>query len=404
MCLDNLIKMRKVGKFINDIFRTVCNEFRLAMKDKGVLIFLFLVPLLYPVVYALIYNPELDRDVPVVVVDQSRSSKSRDLCRRIDASEAAMVAGYAADMEEAKRFMAEKKSYGIVLIDRDFDRNIGRGESGQVTLYCDMSLLIRYKSLLMALTESTMDLGSDIRVEEVSRLGAAAPSIPATVGSAYYPLGNPEQGFATFLLPGIVILVVQQTMLLAICMMGGAIYERRRMNGGIDPLDTVGSGTVARLFGKAAVYLILYVLQLFYLIYFVPAIFSYPQMGSLWEEFLMCLPYMLGVIFLGLTLQLLSRERETVFLLIVFTSVLLLFLSGVLWPTFGMNNFLQFLGGCFPSTWAMQAFVRMNANGATLSDVSHEYYMMWLLVVVYFLLAFVGNKVAEYKYRHCQKL
>ena len=102
MCLDNLIKMRKVGKFINDIFRTVCNEFRLAMKDKGVLIFLFLVPLLYPVVYALIYNPELDRDVPVVVVDQSRSSKSRDLCRRIDASEAAMVAGYAADMEEAK--------------------------------------------------------------------------------------------------------------------------------------------------------------------------------------------------------------------------------------------------------------------------------------------------------------
>ena len=113
---------------------------------------------------------------------------------------------------------------------------------------------------------------------------------------------------------------------------------------------------------------------------------------------------MLGVIFLGLTLQLLSRERETVFLLIVFTSVLLLFLSGVLWPTFGMNNFLHFLGGCFPSTWAMQAFVRMNANGATLSDVSHEYYMMWLLVVVYFLMAFVGNKVAEYKYRNCQKL
>ena len=69
-----------------------------------------------------------------------------------------------------------------------------------------------------------------------------------------------------------------------------------------------------------------------------------------------------------------------------------------------MNNFLQFLGGCFPSTWAMQAFVRMNANGATLSDVSHEYYMMWLLVVVYFLMAFVGNKVAEYKYRNCQKL
>jgi len=82
----------------------------------------------------------------------------------------------------------------------------------------------------------------------------------------------------------------------------------------------------------------------------------------------------------------------------------LLFLSGVLWPTFGMNRFLQFLGGCFPSTWAMQAFVRMNANGATLSDVSHEFYMMWLLVIVYFLTALIGNKVAEYKYRHKARL
>ncbi len=391
--------MKIAGKFINDVFRTVRNEFLLAMKDKGVMIFLFIVPLLYPLVYALIYNPELDRDVPVAVVDRSRSTKSRDLCRRIDASEAAMVAGYAADMEEAKRFMAEKKCYGIVLVDKDFDRNIGRGEPGQVTLYCDMSLLIRYKSLLMALTEATMDLGSDIRVEEVARLGADAPSIPATVGSAYFPLGNPEQGFATFLLPGIVILVVQQTMLLAICMMGGAGYERRRRNGGVDPLDTVGSGTVPRLFGKALVYLSLYILQLFYLIYFVPAIFSYPQMGNLWEEFLMCLPYMLGVVFMGLTLQLFSRERESVFLVIVFTSVPLLFLSGVLWPTFGMNGFLRFLGGCFPSTWAMQAFVRMNANGATLSDVSHEFYMLWLLVIMYFFMAFIGNKISAYR-RH----
>lgn len=386
--------MKKIIKFINDIFRSAGNEAKLVFKDKGVLVLFFIVPLLYPVVYALIYNPELDRDVPVVVVDQSRSTLSRDLLRRIDASEGAMVAGYAADMEEAKRMMAEKKCYGIVLIDRDLERNIGRGESGQVTLYCDMSLLIRYKSLLSALTDATMDESNSIRVKEVSRLGADAPSIPATVGSAYYPLGNPEQGFATFLLPAIVILVVQQTMLLSTCMMGGASCERRRKNGGIDPLETPCASASSILTGKAVAYFALYLPQLFYLIYFIPAVFDYPQTGNLWEEFLMCVPYVLSVTFLALTLQLLTRERESVFLLIVFTSVPLLFLSGVLWPTFGMNGFLQFLGGCFPSTWEMQAFVRMNANGASLSDVSHEYYMMWILVILYFLTAFVANRIS----------
>ena len=151
--------MKRLKKFYFDIYRAFKNEFKFVIKDKGLLIFLFLVPLLYPIVYALIYNPELTRDVPVAIVDDSRSVKSRELARKIDASESAMVAGYAADMEEAKRWIAEKRCYGIVHIDRDFDRNIVRGEQGTVSLYCDMSLLIRYKSLLVALTESTMDLG-----------------------------------------------------------------------------------------------------------------------------------------------------------------------------------------------------------------------------------------------------
>lgn len=372
----------------------------MVIRDKGVMIFLFLVPLLYPIVYALIYNPELTRDVPVAVVDLSRSVNSRELARKIDASESAMVAGFPADMGEARRMMAEKKCYGIVLIDRDFDRSIGRGEQANVTLYCDMSLLIRYKALLTALTDATMELGSEIRVEKVSALGASAPSIPATVSSAFFPLGNPEQGFATFLLPGIIVLVAQQTLLLAICMLGGSIYERRRRNGGIDPLDTTNSGAVPRMLGKAMAFLMLYVGLIIYLLYIVPYIFSYPQNGSLWDIFLLSLPYLLSVIFMGMSLQVVSRERESVFLLIVFTSVPMLFLSGVLWPTFAMSAPLQFISACLPSSWAMQAFVRMNANAATLSDVSHEYYMLWILTAVYFLLALVINKASEYRWRN----
>ncbi len=379
--------MTAVNKFFYDIFRAWKNELRLVIRDKGVMIFLFLVPILYPIVYALIYNPELVRDVPVVVVDMSRSTNSRELVRRIDASESAKVIGYAADMEEAKQCLAEKKSFGIVLIDRDFDRNIGRGEQGNVTLLCDMSLLIRYKALLMALTDATMDLGSDIRMETISHLGADAPSIPATVSSAYFPLGNPEQGFATFLLPGIIILVVQQTLLLAICMLGGAIYERRRESQGEDPFDTINSNPLSRLIGKAMAYMLLYVGQFVFLLYLVPYLFHYPQAGSLWDIFLLGIPYVLAVIFMGMSLQVVSRERESVFLLIVFTSVPMLFLSGVLWPFYAIPEALQVVGGCIPSTWAMQAFVRMNANAATLSDVGFEYTMLWILAGFYLLIA-----------------
>lgn len=384
--------MDRIGKFVNDIFLVWKNEIRLVLKDKGVLIFLFMVPIAYPIVYALIYNPEIARDVPVVVVDDSRSVKSRELVRKVDASEGVKVIGYAADMSEAERVAASKDCYGIVHIDRDFDRNIGRGERGTVSLYCDMSLLIRYKSLLTGLTGATMDMGSEIQVETMSRLGADAPKIPPTVSSAYFALGNPEQGFATFLLPGILILVVQQTLVLAICMMGGGIYERRRRHGVVDPLDSAGSGTVGRLIGKAFAYIALYAVPLVYLVHFVPMIFRYPQFGNMLDILQLCVPYLFAVVFLGMTVQVLVRERETAFVLIVFTSVVLLFLSGVSWPVYGMSPFFRFLSACSPSTWAMQAFVRINANGATLADVSHEYHMLWVCTAVYFVFAFLINK------------
>lgn len=116
--------MDSIRKFYHDIIKVWANEIRLIFKDKGILIFLFLLPLAYPIVYALIYNPELAREVPMAVVDECRSTQSRELVRIMDASENTQLAGYAADMQEARRMVAEKKAYGILLIDSHFSKTL----------------------------------------------------------------------------------------------------------------------------------------------------------------------------------------------------------------------------------------------------------------------------------------
>lgn len=387
--------MKRLRKIFSDIYEVWKNEFHVIFKDKGILIFLFLVPLAYPIVYALIYNPELSRDVPVAVVDEARTAESREFVRLADASESVRIAGYAANLQEAQTMMAEKKVYGIVVINRDFSKNISRGEQSPVMLYCDMSLLIRYKSLLMGFTDASMQLGGKIQFETMSRLGADAPKIPATVSSNYFALGNPEQGFATFLLPGILVLIIQQTLLLSICMAGGRALERRR-NGLPDDSGNETFGAGSQLIGKALTYLTVYIVPMVYLLLFVPWLFSYPQAGGTVDIILLTIPYMLAVAFLGMTLQVFVRERETSFLILVFTSVIFLFLSGLPWPLYDMDPFYRFLSACCPSSWAMQAFVRMNANGATLADVGVEYNMLWLCAAVYFLTAYTANKYSRY--------
>ena len=67
--------MKKLFKTIISGIYDACliwkDEMRQIFKDEGVLIFFILVPLGYPLLYSWIYNNEVVREVPVVVVDDS---------------------------------------------------------------------------------------------------------------------------------------------------------------------------------------------------------------------------------------------------------------------------------------------------------------------------------------------
>ena len=75
--------------WMSDTGRVFRNEMNIFLHDIGVLLFFFALPLMYPVIYTLIYNPETVRKMPVAVVDESRSAESRSFC-----AESLGIAGY----------------------------------------------------------------------------------------------------------------------------------------------------------------------------------------------------------------------------------------------------------------------------------------------------------------------
>ena len=68
-----------------DTFYIWKDELRNVFKDAGVMIFFFLVPFVYPLLYSFIYNNEVVHEAKMVVVDQSDSYLSREFTRRVNA-------------------------------------------------------------------------------------------------------------------------------------------------------------------------------------------------------------------------------------------------------------------------------------------------------------------------------
>ena len=67
-------------------------------------------------------------------------------------------------------------------------------------------------------------------------------------------------------------------------------------------------------------------------------------------------------------------------------------LSGLIWPMYDMLPVWRWLAGICPSTWGVEGFVKMNANGASLSQVSGPYLNLWILAVVWWVLGYCSRR------------
>lgn len=380
------IKLKdKIAQGVHDLFYIWKREFRTTFRDQGVLIFFVLVPLVYPLIYGFIYTNEVVREVPAVVVDDSHSSLSREYLRKVDATPDINIVAYCSDMEEAKQMLKDRAAYGIIYIPSDFSTDIAGGKQTQVSIYCDMSGLLYYKSMLLANTAVSLEMSKEIKIERAGNTTDRQDEVSA------YPIEyediamfNPTNGFAAFLIPAVLILLIQQTLLLGIGLSAGTARENNRFRD-LVPVNRHYNGTLRIVLGKGLSYFMVYALVSIYVLGVVPRIFSLNQIGQPVTLILFMLPYLAACIFFAMTASIAIRNRETCMLLFVFTSVPLLFISGISWPGASIPPFWKYFSYIFPSTFGINGFVRINNMGATLSEISFEYRALWLQAGFYFL-------------------
>ncbi|KAA6346047.1 Inner membrane transport permease [termite gut metagenome] len=376
----------KVTQGFYDLFHIWKQEFYAMFRDRGILIFFILVPLAYPLLYGMIYTGETIHEVPVVVVDNSRSSLSREYLRKVDATPDVWIASHCSDMEEAQIALKKHQAYGIIYIPAEFSNNIARGEQSKVGLYCDMSGLLYYKSLLSANTAVSLEMNKNIKISVAGNTTDRQDEITAyPIEYENISMFNPANGFASFLIPAVLILVIQQTLLLGIGLLAGTIREKKLLYSSDN--SRYGGGAIRVVFGKGLSYFMVYAVISVYVLCIVPRIFSLIRIGLPVDLLLFILPYLLACIFFAMTVSVFVRNREACMLIFVFTSLPLLFISGISWPGVAIPDFWKYISYIFPSTFGINGYVRINSMGATLGEVAFEYRVLWLQAGIYCLTA-----------------
>lgn len=382
--------MKSLKESVHVYLHTFKTDFKHIVKDSGVLMILFGASFFYPLVYSTAYSHETVTDVPVAVVDQSQTKSSRALTNMLDATSQMSVTLKTQNFDEAKDFFYDDKVHGIIVIPRDFERKIYRGEQTVVVAYADATYFMIYKQILGGAATVTGTMGAKIEVGKLMQKGmelkrAMGQSQPVSVQTRY--LFNPSSGYATYAMPGILILILQQVLLLSIGMLGGTNSEKNRkyffLENSLDPRHAA-----AILWGKVSAFLSLHLINVIFMLVIVYKMFGFPQKGALLDIAIFLTPYLLSVAFLGVSIATLIKKRENSLVFLFFTSIPFIFLSGFSYPASEMPWLLQKFSLLIPSTSAMLGFLRLNTMGASLHQVSSEFIRLLVLASGYFILAF----------------
>lgn len=340
---------------------------------------------LYGLLYNYMYAPNLVRKAPVAVVDLSHSALSREYVRWLDAAPQTSVYAQTPDILEAREWMKKGEVTGILYIPSDFETRVARGETSVFTLYAATDAFLNFKGLqeassrvMLAVNDAHRRAGTVFLPPQ--GLLAVASSAPVNVsGTALY---NYTEGYGSYLIPAVMIVIIFQTMLMVIAMLTGEEAEQRRK--GIHSMRARSlKDMLCIVSGRTFVYVMLYVVFSMFLLGLLPHIFSIPNIGSGWDIVTMMIPFLLATSFFALAVSRWFTDSEAPLLMIAFFSVGYIFLSGVSYPLELMPWYWQAAHYVFPVAPAVLAFVKLNSMGGSLADIWPQMLTLWIQVIIY---------------------
>lgn len=383
-------------KGLNDIYRIMTDELSHIFRDRGVMLIFIVAGILYPLLYNGIYYNEAVYEIPVAVVDHSNSSQSREFLRKLDATQEVRISDRCLNIEEAKRLFTDREVHGVVYIPSDYHLKLEQMEQATISIYNDMSSFLYYKGLMMATNFTMLDELRNIQINRYSMAGITgeqAEQLVEAIPGNDIALYNPGSGFASFLLPAMLILIIHQTLFFGIGMMAGTAKEEGRMHSQI-PKHLYGKGIFRVIFGKALAYFLLYIPITIYILGFIPKFFNLPHIGDFGTLCMFMIPFLLSAIFFSMAVSVFIKNRETGLITFLFFTVILLFLSGFSWPRQNMPDIWRWISYIFPSTHGVPGYIKINSMGASLPQVRFEYLFLWLQAGVYLIAASVSTNIS----------
>jgi ABC-2 type transport system permease protein len=286
------------------------------------------------------------KDIPIVIVDTDRSTSSRALVHRFEASQNFKIVGMPGSTDEIDRYLDSGDAWMALSIPPDYGRKIQGAGSTTLQIVADGT---DSNSTGVAMGYAQTLIGG--YVQDV--VAAALPGVPAggLVRPAIQVWFNPRLESRDFMIPGIVALLL----LVITTNLSAMAIVREKEIGTLEQLNVTPLARWELITGKLVPYAFIGIIDVVLVLIVAIYWFEVPMLGSLTLLFGMCLIYLLSTLGLGLFVSTISQTQQQAMMTTIFFFLTpMMYLSGFVFPIENMPQWIQPLTYLIPLRYFLE--------------------------------------------------
>lgn len=389
-----------MNEMIKNIIKIIQRESVLLVKQPALITIVLIAPIFYGFFYTGIYLHKSEKDVPIAIVDNDHSVFSRNLIRAVDGHQMINVTQLTPEFEEARQLMSQLKVFGILYLPENAEINLKQGKQIELRFFINAGRFLVANDLNRAMNEIILTMNAGLRIRFFETRGfheEQAKSLALPLNLDIKPLFNSTESYSDFFIPGILLVIWQQTFLMSL---GLSFIHEREAHLLSELFKLAGNRTGILILGKSIFYIILW---LIYALFYYTVIFPYFKMifnANFMVLFTLTLIHLLALVGLGLFLASLFKQKVSGLQFFIFTSYPFFLFSGFSWPIHSMPVGLQGLAQLLPSTPFFQSVVRVTQMGAGWRHIWPALWHLGLLALTGFILAWLRINKLKFEQNH----
>jgi ABC-2 type transport system permease protein len=311
-------------------------EFIQMRRDRLTLAIMLGIPAIQLVIFGFAIRTDV-RNLPTVVLDESRSYESRALVQVMNNTGNFRVVEHVASRDELRRRIDAGDASAAVVIPPEFQRDVRRGRGGQAQVIVDAADPLASQGAI-----SGAMLAGQARSAELSGSGARTPPVEVRVRPWY----NPALRSEVYIVPGLIGVLLSLTMILVTSL----AITRERERGTLEQLIVTPIGKTSMMLGKILPFVLVGYVQMTVVLILGGILFRVPIRGSLFELYAITFVFVMASLGLGLFVSTVAKTQAQAMQLSFMLLLPNILLSGFMFPVDAMPRPMQWVSVALPLT------------------------------------------------------